>query len=321
MTKPRSHLRLLLLILFGLLSAIAAHNLLCEQELTLSRGPWFRYELRGTKDFSIIVLPDTQNYVKEKRNEHILLKQISWIIQNKNRLNIKFVIQVGDIVSTWNSDRQWQAADRAFSRLEKHQIPYSLAVGNHEHEKSDTRGATTGFDQYFSADRFTAQPWWGGHYNRNTNSYQLLSINDENYIFLSLDWCPSADEIQWAKDVLLNQYPKRKAILTTHGYLDDKTANRSGINGCDPTEYIFNDLIRQVPNLQIVLSGHEHDQDGTATRVDLNLAGKPVYQIMTDYQSEPNGGNGWLRILRFVPEEQKIYLKTYSPHLNSSKDH
>jgi hypothetical protein len=41
-----------------------------------------------------------------------------------------------------------------------------------------------------------------------------------------------------------------------------------------------------------------------------------VVEMLTDYQGLPNGGNGWLRSLQFVPNENKIHIRTYSPLLN-----
>jgi hypothetical protein len=57
--------------------------------------------------------------------------------------------------------------------------------------------------------------------------------------------------------------------------------------------------------------------------------GAVVYQLSADYQYEidsgvgyladpndGNGGNGWLRIMTFKPNEDKIFVYTYSPYLN-----
>ena len=61
-----------------------------------------------------------------------------------------------------------------------------------------------------------------------------------------------------------------------------------------------------------MLSGHVH---GESRRTDI-VNGHPVFQMLADYQNLPSGGEGWLRILRFVPAESKIYVQTYSPWLN-----
>jgi VCBS repeat-containing protein len=41
-----------------------------------------------------------------------------------------------------------------------------------------------------------------------------------------------------------------------------------------------------------------------------------VHQVLTDYQSRANGGDGWLRYYTFKPAENKIYAYTYSPTRN-----
>jgi len=40
-----------------------------------------------------------------------------------------------------------------------------------------------------------------------------------------------------------------------------------------------------------------------------------VIEILTDYQNLEQGGLGWLRTMKFVPAENKIYVDAYSPLL------
>ena len=256
--------------------------------------------------FSIIVLPDTQVY--SLYYPEIFTNQTQWIINNKDSLNIQFVIHEGDIVNNWNSTPEWDNANYSLSLLDKN-TPYSVIPGNHDH-------STTKYNEYFPVARFSSNSWWGGNYSENDNNYQLLTIGQDDYLFISLDFCPTSDEIKWANEILTN-HSNRKVILTTHAYLDDTTETRTP-HTCGNTDYIWNDLVKQYDNLKIVLCGHEHDpgEDGQAYRMDYNLAGKPVHQILADYQDSPSGGNGWLRIMEFVPSEDKIYVKTYSPYLN-----
>lgn len=62
-----------------------------------------------------------------------------------------------------------------------------------------------------------------------------------------------------------------------------------------------------------MLSGHIH---GTSRRTDLGAGGRLVNQILSNYQHEINGGNGYLRILKFRPSLNRIEVSTYSPYLN-----
>jgi hypothetical protein len=57
-----------------------------------------------------------------------------------------------------------------------------------------------------------------------------------------------------------------------------------------------------------MLCGHIHSE---ARRTDGTL-----HTLLANYQDYPNGGNGFLRILHFSPEENEIQVKTYSPWLN-----
>jgi hypothetical protein len=65
-------------------------------------------------------------------------------------------------------------------------------------------------------------------------------------------------------------------------------------------------------------TGHYH---GEARRNDNNSCGEPVHQILADYQDDPNGGDGWLRMMTFRPELNQVDVITYSPTAtNSTRD-
>jgi hypothetical protein len=274
----------------------------------------------STDEFTIVVLPDTQKYVVNGTYPEIFTAQTQWIVDNKDALNIVFVTHEGDIVDTWNSTTEWDYVNTSMSLLDG-VVPYGMVPGDHDHQGEDPDGSTQYYESYFPASRYEIYPWWGAGYNNNTNNYQLMTIGRQDYIFFGLDFCPSQDELDWANGILTT-YSDRKAILTTHAFLDENnqyygSSDFSRYPNGDPnptgdTSFIWNDLIRNHENLQFVLCGHMH---GEARRTDDNLAGKPVHQLLANYQGRPNGGNGWLRIMRFVPLENKVYVQTYSPWL------
>jgi Big-like domain-containing protein len=249
-------------------------------------------------------------------------------------LIIVFVIHEGDIVQNWNNTTEWSRADTSMSLLDG-VVPYSIVPGDHDHSGEDPPGSTEYYELYFPASRFTSYSYWGGSFagnfggiydetypHTNNNNYQLLTIGGQDYIFYSLDFCPSQDEMDEANRVL-GLYSDRKAILTTHALLDT-SANYYGSgdfwlypdgssNNSNDTSLIWYDLITNHENLQLVLCGHMH---GEARRTDDNSYGKPVHQVLADYQGRTNGGNGWLRIMEFVPGQDKINVYTYSPYLD-----
>ena len=75
-------------------------------------------------------------------------------------------------------------------------------------------------------------------------------------------------------------------------------------------------------NIRLVICGHTGTpgdfEDSVAFRSDKNSAGKTVHQMMFNVQVlgggwEGNGGDGWLRILEFMPYGKTLKVKTYSP--------
>ena len=50
--------------------------------------------------------------------------------------------------------------------------------------------------------------------------------------------------------------------------------------------------------------------------ISRNDAGGQLLEMLCDYQRRENGGNGWLRIIRFVPSAREMQMRTYSPSLD-----
>jgi hypothetical protein len=65
-------------------------------------------------------------------------------------------------------------------------------------------------------------------------------------------------------------------------------------------------------------AGHRIAQVTTAgcQRVKfLNDAGNRLLEMLADYQTRHNRGDGWLRLTRIVPASNEIQVRTYSPAL------
>ena len=128
-----------------------------------------------------------------------------------------------------------------------------------------------------------------------------------------MGWGIYDEEIEWMNDVLA-QYPERKAILNFHEYL--LTTKGFG----EQPQRIYDEVVAKNPNVCMVLSGHYHS---AATRVDQfddngdGVNDRSVYQMLFDYQALDEGGRGYMRLMHFSLENQKITVKTYSPSENS----
>ncbi len=251
-------------------------------------------------EFTIIALPDTQHY--SEAFPHIFTAQTQWIVNNKTARNIVFVTHEGDIVEHYDDTDEWEAAYAAMHLLDG-VVPYGMGPGNHD-------VPTSNFNATFPLSRYEGEPWYGGHYGTtNDNNYQLFSGGGMEFVIVHLTYCPAAAIVSWA-DSVFKANPDRVGILTTHAYLG-ASAERS-THGCGSTQFLWDGLALPNANLRFMLSGHVHAE---ARRTDI-ANGKPVFQILADYQDRASGGEGWLRILRFVPAENKAYIQTYSPWLN-----
>ena len=264
--------------------------------------------ISDASDFTIIALPDTQHY--SEIYPEIFLSQTQWVVENKDALNIVFVTHLGDIVQ--NNDMipaEWVAADAALNLLDG-EVPYGVLPGNHDMQEG---GQAKYYQEYFPASRYENQDWWGGSFDQNKNNYQLFSAGGDDYLTLHLQFCPPFEAIDWANEIV-QQYPERKVIVSTHGFLysdaSRMTKCKEHSTGAYP-EQIWGKLIKNNTNIFFVLSGHI---PGVARRADNQ--GRVVYQILADYQDMEKGGNGYLRIMTFQPNNDMLQVSTYSPYLN-----
>lgn len=261
----------------------------------------FSQRTAAAEEFTIIALPDTQHY--SEAFPAIYTAQTQWIVNNRAARNIVFVMHLGDIVEHYNLVSEWEAANTSMLILDNNEVPYGLLPGNHDQP-------TTLYNQYFPYTRYLGKPWYGGHYaDKNDNNFQLFSAGGIDFLMVNLEFCPPAAVVSWA-DSVLKSYPGRIAMFATHGYLGETGARSVG--GCSNTQYLWDGLAVPNPNLHFMFCGHVHTEQ---RRTDM-ANGHPVFQMLSDYQDRASGGEGWLRIVRFVPAENKIYVQTYSPWLN-----
>lgn len=273
---------------------------------------------RSAETWTLIALPDTQYYTSTPEYNEIFAGQTKWIVDNQRALNIRMVVHEGDIVNNWDVQEQWDIAHATLSLLRDNDIPFAPIPGNHDHAERQWDGDTFMYSSTFPASDFEPFPWWeeDSDYHDNANNTVTLTIGEERYLFIGLDFCPSPDEIEWADDVL-NAHPEHKAILTTHAYIRDSDGAYTGRDMCPDTSYIFDDLVDHHDNLQLVLCGHSHDDDGEYYRPDTNANAVLVHQLVADYQGRESGGGGLLRIMTFDPNDDEIRVQTYSPYTDA----
>ena len=282
-------------------------------------------EVTGTvgADFTIIALPDTQYYSASFPATY--LAQTQWIVSNRVPRNIVFVTQLGDCVDNAAMNQQFVNADAAWDFIEANPfagqpfgLPYGIAVGNHDQVPAgdpstiaDEGATTTAFNTWFGVSRYAGRGYYGNHYgSNNDNHYELFSASGMDFIALHLEFMPSDTPLRqavlaWA-DGVLKTFPNRRAMLTTHYLLETGTSTAFGNQG----QAIY-EALKGNPNLFLMLGGH---LDQASRRSD-TFNGHTIHSLKSDYQTRPNGGDGWLRIMTFSPANNTIQVQTYSPSL------
>jgi hypothetical protein len=284
----------------------------------------------GAQDFTIVTLPDTQFY--SASYPQIFNAQTQWIKDNATKLNIKLVLGEGDIVNGGGELGQWQNADAAMRTLNG-VVPYMSAIGNHDYDHNDPpmrTASTKNFNSYFGPNRYAGQPWYRGSYasGSNENFYGVFTISGTTFLVIALEVFPRNAVLDWANSVVAAN-PDKEVIVLTHGY---EYSDDTRIGRCDEWNNVvlklpndndgdgmWNNFVRRHKNIAMVLSGHVTAMDGTGRRADLGDNGNLVNQVLADYQTLPNGGNGFLRIMTFHVAQNTIEVKTYSPWLNQYK--
>jgi len=287
--------------------------------------------------FSIAVIPDTQHYREQKSKSRsdssksitnpIFEAYAGWIAANLEKQKIVFVSHVGDIVDI-NNREQWTVARRHMDLLHG-RVPYGISVGNHDMTRA---GDSSLFQEFFPAERFVRLDWYGGHFRKlsgrpavsgnNANSYQLFSACGMDFVFLHLECNAPDDVLAWA-DSVLKKHSKRRAIITTHMGLGPREKPKKardyydapkgrmqwkkchGERGNTPQQ-MWDKCFRKHANLFMICCGDQSRTQALHQSVhgDHNNV---VHEVLSDY-----GTNG-MRIMRFIPNKNRIEVRTWNP--------
>lgn len=287
--------------------------------------------------WTVVALPDTQVYAKE--GTPYAKDQTQWIADNADAENIAFVSHEGDVVDHGDDDAEWQYMDAAMSTLDG-VVPYATVTGNHDYATLwDRNSSIAKYREYFGPSRYDGRDWFGGagptngdEDRDNLSTYQLFSAGGYDFLHLALEWEPPgtvgdpSTTLGWAQSVL-DQYPNRATILTTHSYLRDEPQRRtrelqeaSEVGNTGQT--VWEDLVSPNGQIFMILCGHWHDgagkSGGEAHQVSTNGDGTAVYELLANYQFRNDGGHGLLRRIEFRPGDgsdapDRIQVRTSSP--------
>jgi hypothetical protein len=301
----------------------------------LTAIPLFASASAFASTFSIVALPDTQYYHDGKA--FVYQDQTTWIKNNASKYDIQLVLGLGDITDNGGgtncatalpneaSGPMWTNASTAIGTLDSANIPYMLAIGNHDydcHEDVPIPRSASGFNQYFGPARYMNQSWFAnsqhGWYQASSseNFYNTFTINGRSFLVMSLEFYPRDAVLSWANNVV-SSFSHSEVIVITHGYLNYDTLGSPGTaprlapgmgdsagsffptfakdgsanNGID----MWKKFVSLHSNIRTVLSGHIRGpgpgntwaaNNGVGHRSDLNSSGQHVNQLLSDYQGE-----------------------------------
>jgi len=275
--------------------------------------------------WTLAVLPDTQVY--SLKFPGVFHAQTGWIVANRERWNIAHVIQLGDIVNN-NTPGEWRNARDALGLLDGI-VPYALVPGNHDYGPGgDASTRDTLLNDYFDFDAYARQPTFGGAMEpgKIDNTYHLFDAGGRRWIIVCLEWGPRDSTIEWANSVMA-QHAGRTGILVTHAYMNNNDRRYDHTDAAHPQDYnpheyrtpggvndgeeLWQKLVRG-HDFAFTLNGHVLG-DGTGYLASTNDLGRTVHQVLSNYQFRELGGEGYLRLMEFLPDGKTVRIRTYSP--------
>lgn len=275
--------------------------------------------------WTLAVLPDTQVY--SLRVPGLFDLQTDWVLRNAGRLDVKYVLHLGDIVNN-NTAMEWERARAAMSRLDG-KVPYAMVPGNHDYGPSgDASTRHTLMNDYFPFDKLSSFEGFGGAMEEGKldNTWHLFEAGGREWIILALEWGPRDETIEWANQVMAD-HPDRVGILVTHAYMNNNDRRYDHTDTEHPQHYnphdyrtpggvndgqeLWDKLVSK-HDFAFTLNGHVLG-DGTGYLASKNDTGTTTHQMLSNYQMRQLGGEGYLRIFEFFPDGQTVRIHSYSP--------
>ena len=281
----------------------------------------------------------------------------AWVAAHKDVLNIKAALCTGDLVErndlltkfdpdkkTVNGDTpsmdMWRKIARAFGRLDG-VMPYILATGNHDYGYVSSENRNTKFPEHFPILKnpcwqnclVSAAPNAAGIMSLENAAYEFEDKNWGKILVIALEFAPRDCVLEWADKLAKSEkYKSHKAIVITHSIIDIlqnceaeiiKKENYK-LPGPNWGEAVLRKLVFNSDNIKLVLCGHSgFPKRFMADLVYKTASGRSVPVVMFNPQScggwDANGGDGWLRIMEFLPDGKTISMRTYSPLFGASE--
>ncbi len=261
-------------------------------------------------DYSMVVLPDTQNMITYHAEHYY--NMMRWIADNAEEMNIRGVMHMGDMVNN-NNDTEWTICKNGTDIIEAAGIPWMPMMGNHDN--------SAWFNKYYDYKTFgTEQSWFGGAYHADKldHTYWFVTAGGREYLILSLGWAPSWDVLDWAKGVV-EENSDKNVIINCHAYMDkdgtflskgDAHCVSSYLSGYPDGDDVWN-AFAEYENVVLAMGGHISTPD-IVTRTDKNGINRDVYSMLIDAQNEDVQNKlGMIAVLTFREDSDKVDVNWY----------
>ncbi len=284
-------------------------------------------------DYSFVVIPDMQAMTNNKPQN--FLQQSEWIVDNIDKLRIRFAMYLGDMVELRYSSQpteteaQWRIVQNAISKLDGI-VPYSVILGNHDYDDwaTATRN-TTMFNKYFPYEKYSTLSNFGGAFREGdmANTYSYFRYGSIEYIVFALEYGPRYNVLNWV-DRIISENPNSRIIITTHCYLDpdgtiinsqdrfnpEKTITYSDCNNPDK---MWEKLIKKHSNIMMVFSGHV-SADNIIMRKYIGDHGNIVSSFLIDAQGAMlTSAMNTLLVVQVNEKNKTMHLTYYSPEYDA----
>ncbi|MCH5599794.1 metallophosphoesterase [Niabella ginsengisoli] len=296
----------------------------CLSHAVVAQSNYKKPRLEQKDSWSVIMVPDIQNYVKWSKNKPLLDLMMAWIEDNIDSLNIKMVVGVGDLVENnekittdydgnQSTQQQWESASKAFSMLDG-KVPYIAATGNHDYSIDRQGHRTSHYADFFNADKNHLNKKMLVQNSRNeagqptieNAAYEMKDMNGKDYLFVTVEYGPRDSVLTWAKNVAaMKRYKDHRVVLITHNYLNTKDEHTGGkINWLYWEPYNVDNMIQKSPKIEMPAANNGQQIweklvqpssniemvlcghiSGEGYRKDKNSSNKSVHQILFDAQS------------------------------------
>jgi len=247
----------------------------------------------GDPTFSFAVMPDTQQEVL-RASDNRFRNRTEWLARNEAALDLRFVTHSGDVVNWDTPDHaQYEVASAAMRPLENADIPYSLAVGNHDTAAVCAGGSacdpsrtsalfrdTSTFNDYFTAARFGAVRG-AFEAGKVDNSYSTFSAGGVKWMVLVLEMWPRPEAVEWARRQVTAR-ADHNVMVVTHSYLDEAGELAWAPENAARTtpEQLYDRLVSRYANIKLVFSGHV---GLLAHRVDTGVNGNKIHSFLETF--------------------------------------